>query len=245
MRQRTKRVLAAAAGAVVLLVAVVVGAAVVQVRGEVAKLIAEDPAVWLPAIEAFEAKDRERSPPERAVVFTGSSSIRFWTTLEDDMAPLPVIRRGFGGARMSDMVHYVDRIVIAYRPRAVVLFAGSNDLGGFASDRTPEQIVAGYVQFVEAVLVALPETSIYYLSITPSRMRWKQWPLVRQTNELIEAHTRLDDRLHFIDATDKFLAPDGLPDGKLFRWDRLHPNRRGYEVWTSLIKPALEAELDA
>jgi lysophospholipase L1-like esterase len=244
MRSRTKGVLAATVGVIVLLVAGVVGSAVVQVRGEVAKLVAEDPAVWLPVIESFEARDRERPPPEGAAVFTGSSSIRFWTTLADDMAPLPVIRRGFGGSRMSDMVHYVDRTVITYRPRAVVLFAGSNDLGGFASDRTPEQIVAGYIQFVEAVHEALPETSIYYLSITPSRLRWKQWPLVRQTNELIEAHTRLDDRLHFVDATDHFLGVDGLPDRKLFRWDRLHPNRRGYEVWTSLIKPVLEAELD-
>jgi lysophospholipase L1-like esterase len=244
MRSRTKGVLAATVGVVVLLVAGVVVAAVVQVRGEVAKLVAEDPAVWLPAIEAFEARDRERTPPEGAAVFAGSSSIRFWTSLADDMAPLPVIRRGFGGARMSDMVHYVDRTVITYRPRAVVLFAGSNDLSGFTSDRTPDQIVAGYIQFVAAVHEALPETSIYYLSITPSRLRWKQWPLVRQTNELIEAHTRLDDRLHFVDATDHFLGVDGLPDRKLFRWDRLHPNRRGYEVWTSLIKPVLEAELD-
>jgi lysophospholipase L1-like esterase len=241
MRRRTKRVLAAAGGAILLLVAVGVGAVVLQVRGEVAKLVAEDPAVWLPAIEAFEARDREHPPPGGAVVFTGSSSIRFWRTLANDMAPLPVVRRGFGGARMSDIVYYVDRIVIAYRPRAVVLFAGTNDLGGFASDRTPEQIAAGYAQFVEAVHGALPETNIYYLSITPSRLRWRQWPLVRQTNELIEAHTRLDDRLHFIDATEDFLGADGLPDRKLFRWDRLHPNHRGYAVWTSLIKPVLEA----
>jgi lysophospholipase L1-like esterase len=244
MRTRTKRVVAAAGGAMLLVVAVGVGAAVVQVRGEVAKLVAEDPAVWLPAIEAFEARDRAHPPREGAVVFTGSSSIRFWSTLATDMAPLPVVRRGFGGARMSDMVHYVDRTVIAYRPRAVVLFAGTNDLGGFASDRTPEQIADGYSRFVEAIHAVLPETNIYYLSITPTRLRWKQWPLGRQTNELIEARTRSDDRLHFIDATEPFLGTDGRPDGKLFRWDRLHPNHRGYAVWTAMIKPVLEADLD-
>jgi lysophospholipase L1-like esterase len=245
MRTRTKRVLAAAGAGMLLLVAAGIATVVVQVRGEVAKLVAEDPGVWLPAIETFEARDRAQPPPEGAIVFTGSSSIRFWRTLATDMAPLPVVRRGFGGARMSDMVHYVERTVIAYRPRAVVLFAGTNDLGGYASDRTPGEIAAGYIQFVEAVHAALPETNIYYLSITPTRLRWKQWPLGRRTNELIEAHTRLDDRLHFIDATAPFLGADGRPDGKLFRWDRLHPNYRGYAVWTSLIKPVLEADLES
>jgi lysophospholipase L1-like esterase len=240
---KRRKWLVAAAALVLVAVLSVVAAAALGIRREIVKLIDDDPAVWLPVIEAFEAGDRENPPPKQAVVFTGSSSIRFWRDLEQQMAPIPVIRRGYGGARMSDVVHYVDRMVIAYDPSAVVLFAGSNDLAGRSSDGTPEELLAGYVRFVEAVHASLPETPIYYLSITPTRMHWKRWPLVRETNELIEAHTFTDERLHFVDTTDLFLADDGKPDPKLFRFDRLHPNRRGYEAWASVIKPVLEAGL--
>jgi lysophospholipase L1-like esterase len=241
---RTRKALVLALGTVALLIAGVGGAAVVQIRGEVARLIDDDPAVWLPAIEAFEARDGIRAPPPGGTVFTGSSSIRFWRELEADMAPLPVIRRGFGGARMSDMVHYAERVVTAYEPSAVVLFAGSNDLGGFSSDIAPEEILDGWVRFAAAVHADLPETRIYFLSITPTRLRWKQWPLVQRTNALIEEHTRTDDRLRYIDATDLFLGEDGRPDPRFCRFDRLHLNRRGYEVWATVIRRALEADQD-
>src|SRR5512136_3175724 len=80
-----------------------------------------DPLAWESTIRKFEARDRIQPPPADVIVFTGSSSITFWSTLEQDMAPLPVINRGFGGSRIDDVVYYADRIVIPYHPRAVVL----------------------------------------------------------------------------------------------------------------------------
>jgi lysophospholipase L1-like esterase len=242
---KRRKVLILALGMVALVVAGAGGAVVVQVRGEIARLVDDDPAVWLSAIEAFEARDREQPPGPGGIVFTGSSSIRFWRALEADMAPLPVIRRGFGGARINDMVHYADRVVTAYEPTAVVLFAGTNDLAGFTSDLTPEEILDGWVRFAAAVHADLPETPIYFLSITPSRLRWQQWPLVQRANDLIEAQTRTDDRLRYIDATDLFLDEAGRPDPQFFRFDRLHLNRRGYEEWASLIRQALEIDMTA
>ena len=50
-----------------------------------------DPDAWEWAIARFEAEDRRQPPPRGAIVFTGSSSITFWKTLAQDMAPLPVI----------------------------------------------------------------------------------------------------------------------------------------------------------
>jgi hypothetical protein len=46
------------------------------------------------------------------------------------MHPLPAINRSFGGSRLTDVVYYSPRIVVAYRPRAVALFAGTNDIAG-------------------------------------------------------------------------------------------------------------------
>ena len=208
------------------------------------KALSGDPLAWESAIRKFEAHDRLQSPPANAIVFTGSSSITFWSTLEQDMAPLPVINRGFGGSRLCDVVYYAPRIVVAYRPRAVVLFAGTNDLAG-SKPKTAQEVLDGYRAFVDAVHTALPETPIYYISITPTPSRWKHWPIVQEANRLIRAHTATDPRLHFIDMTDAVLGADGKPDRSLFRIDRLHPNKRGYAVWTAKIKSILLADLKA
>ena len=175
-------------------------------------------------------------------MFTGSSSITFWTTLAQDMRPLPVINRGFGGSRVNDVVYYAPRIVVAYRPRAVVLFVGTNDISG-PKPKTAQEVYDGYRAFVEVVQAALPAMPIYYISITPAPSRWKLWPIVQEANRLICDHTQTDPRLHFIDLTDVILGADGKPDRSLFRLDRLHPNKKGYTVWTAKIKPILLADL--
>jgi hypothetical protein len=63
----------------------------------------------------------------------------FWRTLADDMKPLDVINRGFGGSQIAQVNHYVARIVINYRPRAVVLYAGENDLS-WPWSKSPETV---------------------------------------------------------------------------------------------------------
>jgi lysophospholipase L1-like esterase len=206
------------------------------------KALSGDPLAWESAIRKFEAGDRRKPPPPNAIVFTGSSSITFWSTLEQDMRPLPAINRGFGGSRLNDVVYYAPRIVVAYQPRAVVLFAGTNDIAG-SKPKTAQEVYDGYRAFVDVVHAALPDTPIYYISITPAPSRWKHWPIAQEANRLIRAHTAADPRLHFIDMTGAILGADGRPDRSLFRIDRLHPNHKGYAVWTAKIKPILLADL--
>jgi len=200
-----------------------------------------DPQAWEASIRRFEARQRLQPAPAGVILFTGSSSITFWSSLVKDMAPLPVLNRGFGGSRMTDVVHYAERIVRPSHPRAVVLFAGTNDIAD-PKPATARQVFEGYLAFGSAIQAALPGTPIYYISITPTPLRWKYWPIVREANRLIQAHTGASPALHFIDIAGAFLSPDGLPDRRLLRSDRLHPNARGYQHWTALIKPVLLAD---
>lgn len=201
-----------------------------------------DPNAWEASIRSFEAQDRRQPPAPGMIVFTGSSSFTLWSTMEQDLAPLPVLNRGFGGARMQDVVHYADRLVLPYRSRAVVLFAGTNDIA-WPKPATAQQVYDGYLAFVQCVHSRLPETPIYFVGITPTPSRWEYWHIVQEANRLIEEHTYLDPRLHFIDLTDPLLGPDGKPDRSLYRFDRLHPNQKGYRKWTAIIKPILVADL--
>ena len=121
-----------------------------QLYGEIRKAHSEDPLVWEEDVAALEASTRSQCAPRECVVFVGSSSIRFWDTLEYDMSPIPVIRHGFGGAKLNDVTHYAKRLVSAYRPLAVVVFAGTNDIDPSAS-KSPGELLASYQDFVKRV----------------------------------------------------------------------------------------------
>jgi len=211
---------------------------------EILQMIPSALSGWELSIARFEAHDRVNPPPKGAIVFTGSSSITFWKTLERDMAPLPVVNRGFGGSKIGQVAGFVDRIVTPYAPRAVVLFAGTNDIAP-PKPATPEAVLQGYLEFVKRVHAALPAIPIYFITITPTPSRWKLWPAVCAANDMITAFAANDPRLRIIDMTEQCLGADGLPDRGIYRVDKLHPNQKGYARWTEVIKPVLMAEVGA
>ena len=89
---------------------------------------ANDHVQWSHDIAAFGAADRAHPPAPDAVLFIGSSSIRLWTTLATDFPQVRTINRGFGGSEIDDSTYFADRIVAPYRPGAIVMYAGDNDL---------------------------------------------------------------------------------------------------------------------
>jgi lysophospholipase L1-like esterase len=209
-----------------------------QLYGEIQKARSEDPLVWEEAITTLEAKTRCKYGPGQGVVFIGSSSIRLWDSLADDMSPLPVIQHGFGGAKLNDVVHYAERLVNAYRPRAVVVFAGTNDIEPAAS-KSPQVLLASYQAFVGKVRASQPDLPIFYIGITPSPRRWSVWPIAQSTNRLIEVWSAADPHLHFIDTSAALLASDGEPDEDNYIFDGLHLSKRGYGIWRDIIRQRL------
>lgn len=197
-----------------------------------------DPARWESTIAAWEAQDSTSPPPEGAVVFVGSSSVRLWDTVAEDMAPLTVIHRGFGGSWMADAVHYVDRIVTSYEPRAVVVYEGDNDVGG--GGLSPAGFIEDFDIFVERIHAALPGTRIYFIAIKPSPSRWEYWSVMAEANRLVQTRAAADDRLIYLDVATPMLGEDGsLPSAGLFVDDRLHMTAAGYAIWTAAIRPVL------
>ena len=187
-------------------------------------------------IAAYETQDLTNPPPKNAILFIGSSSIRLWKTLARDFPEHKVINRGFGGSQIADSVYFTDRMVIPYRPRLIVFYAGGNDIN---SGKSPEQVAADFEAFVAKVHAKLPNTRIAYISIAPNPARWAQEDRVRKANSLIEDFTRSNPRLTFINVFPHMLGEDGQPRPDIFVDDRLHMNDRGYALWAKLIKPAL------
>jgi len=188
-------------------------------------------------ILAFEASDRTNPPPKDAILFIGSSSIRLWKTLAKDFPKHKVINRGFGGSQIIDSVNYADRIVLPYRPRHIILYAGGNDING---GKSPDQVLADYKAFVAKVHSALPKTRITYISVAPNPARWAQVERVKAANQLIAEHVKADSRLGFINVFPEMLGPNGQPKPDIYVEDRLHMNAKGYELWTGIVGKYLD-----
>jgi lysophospholipase L1-like esterase len=188
---------------------------------------------WKDSFDGFAAADRTNAPPPGGVVFVGSSSIRLWDGLETQFSELPVIvKRGFGGSRMLDCTQHLERLVLPYKPRLVVVYAGDNDL---AEGRSPEDVLASFRAFVEGVQRELPQTRIAYLSIKPSPLREALMPKMQAANKLIRRYSQDRSRLDFIDIHTPMLGADGRPRAELFAADALHLNAAGYALWKEVI----------
>ncbi|MDP3069597.1 MAG: SGNH/GDSL hydrolase family protein [Opitutaceae bacterium] len=195
------------------------------------------PAKWTAAIDKFTQADATRAPAPGGIVFVGSSSIVKWTTLTEDFPGLPVINRGFGGSELEDSLFYADRIVLPYRPRTVVLYAGDNDLN---AGKTPERVHADFRAFVAKIHAALPKTKIVFIAIKPSPSRWKNIATIRAANALIAADCAKDPRLAYADIFTPMLGADGQPRPELFVKDMLHINAAGYALWQPVLAPLLK-----
>lgn len=233
----TRRLLLAAA----LLVVAAAVYFVAPIGREIYMMCSDDPTIWEDAIRAFEEADDRAPPPDGAVLFVGSSTIRLWETLRDDMAPLQVIRRGFGGAKVNDVLFYSDRIIAKYRPAAVVLFIGSNDVSGqFCNEASsPDRVVELTRDLIAKIHADLPRTPIYYLAIKPSYSNANVLAGVAAVNAAIRDAANTDAQLIFIDANDAIVGADGRVRQELLERDGLHLNRQGYVLWAPAIRERL------
>jgi len=194
---------------------------------------------WDKAIHEFEAADKQSPPAPGSVLFIGASSIRLWSSLAQDFSDYSVIRRGFGGSQIIDSANFADRIVIPYKPSAIILHAGGNDI---AAGKSPEEAFADYRKFVDNVRAALPETPIAFLSVNPTPARWGQADKQRELNRLVKEYAASHKGLGFIDIWDALLDADGQPRPELHIPDRLHPNAEGYKIRAKFIHKYLESQ---
>lgn len=190
-------------------------------------------------IRDFEEADKNDPPQPGSILFTGSSSVRLWHKhLAKDFEGLTVLGRGFGGSTMPELVGYMDRLVLPYKPRAVVVYEGDNDLN---AGRTIDELLEDYGKFNERLQRKLPGCRLFVLAIKPSPSRESIWGLAQEANARIAAWCRTEKNVTFIDVASPMLNDVGKPRDELFQRDRLHMNREGYKIWLDTIKPHLAA----
>ena len=183
-------------------------------------------------VRELEQRLRESPPQPDRVLFYGSSSLRLWGSLENDFRHVAAINLAFGGSTLEACVWFFDRLVLPCKPRAIICYAGDNDLG---DGRSPDEVMTSFRSLLARVDTHFPTIPFTMLSIKPSPSRWHLAREINFTNEAIRRELQGRAGRHFIDFFTTMLGNDGRPDESLFMEDRLHVSPKGYRLWKQLI----------
>jgi lysophospholipase L1-like esterase len=195
---------------------------------------------YQPAFDAFAEQDRTTPFAPGGIVFVGSSIFRQWTSVPEQMAPLPVLNRAFGGSRTGDQLARFDQVITPYAPKVIVYYCGSNDLKAGAVAEDPAAIFARFRAFSDRVQATLPQTRIIFVSSTRSPDRVGRWEQVDHYNALARAYCAATPHRFFVDINPALVDAAGHPRLDLYKEDKLHFHPPAYVEFTRVIRPVLE-----
>lgn len=191
---------------------------------------------WRNQINRLKRSVRSFNNQENLVVFYGSSSIRLWVHMKDDLAPLNVMNLGFGGSNYAWCAHYFDEVFGPLRPKKIVLYAGENDLG---EGKSPQTVFADFKRLVQKIKAKDANIALAIISIKPTIARQEMLPDILETNRLLKQYVSNELRAHYIDVFNQMISQDHKPRPELYMVDGLHLNKAGYEIWSRTIRAAL------
>jgi lysophospholipase L1-like esterase len=181
------------------------------------------------------------APAPGGILMVGSSVFGRWTNCINDLAPLPVLNRAFGGSTVGHQLFYFDQIVPSSRVALVVWYCGSNDLN---LKRSPETIVHDTGEWIKRTRAALPQVHILLVSVmrSPQKREAGQLSKVDEVNKgLIQLAASIPD-VTYADVNPAVETPDGEPVMECYIQDKLHPTPEGYRRMASVLRPLMEKE---
>lgn len=206
---------------------------------------------WEDEIKKLEVLDKKETYSNQAVLFIGSSSIRLWKSIEEDLDTYEPIKRGYGGAHYYDIIHFTNRLVSPHKVKAIAIFV-ANDITGKENginnqtvnrDLSPKEVLR-LVKFVtKEIRKSHEKDPIFFIETTPTSKRWKVWDKISKANDLIENYTSKYENLYYINTRSFYIGSDGIPNDSLFVKDKLHLNREGYKLWGKIIKENFDKNL--
>lgn len=193
-------------------------------------------------IQAFEKLDQIEKYSSNAILITGSSYVKRWKTIQQDLGPHEIIHRGFGGSNIGEMAYYIDRIMTNHTFKAIVFYSGSNDITAGNQDKTRTQVLEAFKYLVQKVRLKHPTTPIYYIAISPNESRWAVQNKIEEANYLLKNYCQNTPNLKFIETAKQLLDKDGRYQPEIYVNDKLHFNEKGYKIWAGIIKGILDKD---
>jgi hypothetical protein len=150
---------------------------------------------------------------------------------------------GWGADRIEHMIWRIDHGELdEVNPRAIVILAGTNNIGSDAL--TPERetdIAGGLKALVDRCRERAPEAFVVLTGILPRDDNRSSWPGIRRINRALE---RMADgtRIRYLDVASRVGdGRGGLRPG--MTQDGLHLSEQGYQAWADALTPVLTAIL--
>jgi len=189
---------------------------------------------------------------EAQLVFLGDSITHGWegkgkAVWTKEWAPLKAANFGIGGDRTEHVLWRLENGNFdGLKPKAIVLMIGTNNTGhqgrpqkeldGAVYQCTAEQTAEGIKAILAQLRKKCPDAKILILGIFPRGADKND--KFRQQNEATNAIVKGfadGQKVFFLDVGAKFLEPDGTLS-KAIMPDLLHPNEKGYQIWSDAIK---------
>lgn len=167
-------------------------------------------------------------------VVTGSSTIKFWSSLSSLAPNERLINTGFGGSKAADLERYLYPLVIQYEPKRVFIYEGDNDLW---ADLTPEEILGSLRQIVNRIHIVDPDIAIYLIGAKPSPSRWEKKEAYLAFNQELANFCSTKEGLNYISTWEVLTDKAGNPRPELYLKDQLHLNTEGYLLWNKIFSP--------
>lgn len=195
---------------------------------------------WLGKYAAANAALPAPAAGENRVVFMGDSITEGWH-LDQSFPGKPYINRGISGQTTPQMVLRFRQDVIALKPKAVVILAGTNDIAGNTGIVTLEQIEDNLVDMAE--LAHANGIKVIFCSVLPVfDYPWKPGlepaKKILTLNEWIKKYAAEHNDLYVDYHSAMKDERDGLP--KNLAEDGVHPKAAGYAIMAPLVQAAID-----
>jgi lysophospholipase L1-like esterase len=177
------------------------------------------------------------------VVFFGDSITDGWRgdagkpVWKEHFEPLKAANFGIGGDRTQHVLWRMENGELeGYKPKAMVLMIGTNNLGANSAEEIADGIAACVMDFQKAQ----PKAKVLLLGIFPrgAKADDANRKKIKEVNATI---AKLDDgkTVHYLDIGDKFLEKDGSISKEVMP-DYLHLSAKGYGIWAEAIDKPLK-----
>jgi lysophospholipase L1-like esterase len=209
-----------------------------------------------PALARYRDANSKVAPPakgENRVVFMGDSITDIWQNPKYGgfFPGKPYLDRGISGQTTPQMLIRFRPDVIALRPRAVVILAGTNDIAGNTGPTTLEAIEENLTSMAE--LARANQIRVVLASLLPVSDYEKRdgKPIIQTTRRPPEQIRALNDWMKsyaaahggtYLDYYSAMVDDKGFLKDELSE-DGLHPNAKGYAVMAPLAEQAIASAL--
>lgn len=196
----------------------------------------QDPLRLKDEVAEITANDQSLNKKD-VILFTGSSSIRMWNSVQSDFPNYNIVNRGFGGSQASDLLYYFDQLILPYNPKKIFIYEGDNDL---SDGKSSEQIVATMDSLIRLIHQKIStKVAVYIISPKPSTSRWHLRDQYIEFNKRMSESASSKKNVYFIDVWTPALDAEGVVVKDIFLEDGLHMNQKGYAIWVNVIRKYL------